>query len=102
MCIILKDSGVEMSINGKLYKFRGTISIVPADSLASHYLGRYKSLSSALRKCRHCMATADDMSTKVRLFSVVNLILIDNFLTSFLLNHSNHAQKKHILTIAPL
>ena len=48
-----------MKINGKTYTFRGTVSIVPADNLASHYLGGCKSLSSALRKCRHCMATAD-------------------------------------------
>ena len=53
-----------MCINGKLYTFRGTVSIVPADNLASHYLGGYKSLSSALRKCRHCMATADDNMAK--------------------------------------
>ena len=55
-----------MSINGHLHNFKSTITIVPADNLASHYLGGYKSLSSALRKCRHCMATAEDMSTKVR------------------------------------
>lgn len=54
-----------MSIGGQAYRFRGTISVVPADNLASHYLGGYKSLSSALRKCRHCMAVAEDMTTKV-------------------------------------
>ena len=54
-----------MNIGGKEYIFRGTVSLVPADNLASHYLGGYKSLSSALRKCRHCMAVTGDMSTTV-------------------------------------
>lgn len=56
-----------MHVGGFVHRFRGTVTIVPADNLASHYLGGYKSLSSALRKCRHCMATADDMFTKVSL-----------------------------------
>ena len=63
--LFLKDTGVTFSIDGKAYNFRGTLTLVPADNLASHYLGGYKSLSSALRKCRHCMATADDMNSKV-------------------------------------
>lgn len=41
-------------INGQSYTFRGTLALVSGDNLASHYLGGYKSLSSALRKCRHC------------------------------------------------
>lgn len=54
-----------MNIGGEKYTFKGTVSLVPADNLASHYLGGYKSLSSALRKCRHCMAVTEDMSTAV-------------------------------------
>jgi len=56
---------VSMNIRGQDYTFRGTVCLVPADNLASHYLGGYKSLSSALRKCRHCMAVSDDMSSSV-------------------------------------
>ena len=47
---------------GQVYNIRGTLTMVAGDS---HYLGGYKSLSSALRKCRYCMATADDMAVKV-------------------------------------
>lgn len=35
-----------------------------ADNLAAHYLGGFKALSSAFRKCRHCLSTEDDMGTK--------------------------------------
>ena len=44
---------------------KGTIASVIGDNLASHYLGCYKAPSGALRKCRQCMATAEDMKTKV-------------------------------------
>lgn len=40
--------------------------MVSGDNLASHYLGGFKAPSGALRKCRHCMATANDMETKVK------------------------------------
>lgn len=63
----VQDEGVTFVINGQAYTFRGTLALISGDNLASHYLGGYKSLSSALRKCRHCMAVADDMATEVRL-----------------------------------
>ena len=55
-----------IEVNGQPRTFRGTLTLISADNLASHYLGGYKSLSSALRKCRHCMAVAEDMATEVR------------------------------------
>ena len=45
--------------------FRGTISVVPGDNLASQYIGGYKSLASAHRKCRNCFAINNDMQTQV-------------------------------------
>ena len=36
-----------------------------ADNPASHMLGGYKNLSSAFRKCRHCLATEEDLQTVV-------------------------------------
>ena len=50
---------MKFMINGREYTFRGTISVVPGDNLASQYLGGYKALNSALRKCRHCLAVQD-------------------------------------------
>ena len=45
--------------------FRGTIIAVPGDNLASQYLGGYRGLSSAIRKCRQCVAVDEDVQTKV-------------------------------------
>ncbi len=56
---------MEFNIHGQIFRFRGTISIVCADNLASWSLGGYKCLSSALRKCRFCMAVGEDMKSKV-------------------------------------
>ena len=52
-------------MNGQKKRFNGTVLLVSADNLAAHYLGGYKSLSSAFRRCRFCLAVVDDMKTKV-------------------------------------
>ena len=54
-----------MNIEDIEYNFNGTITLIPGDNLASQYIGGYKSLASALRKCRHCMAVDEDVQTKV-------------------------------------
>lgn len=51
--------------------------MITGDNLASQYLGGYKSLASALRKCRHCMAVDSEMQTEVQ------LILIQLAINSF-------------------
>ena len=43
--------------------------MVPADNPASDLLGGYKSLHSAFRKCRHCLATNEDIQIKVTLYN---------------------------------
>ncbi len=52
-------------LNGSEYCFKGTVTLVPGDNLASQYLGGYKSLARALRRCRQCMAVDKDMKSKV-------------------------------------
>ena len=54
-----------MELDGVEYNFNGTITLIPGDNLASQYLGGYKSLASALRKCRHCMAVDEEIQSKV-------------------------------------
>jgi len=39
--------------------------LVAGDNLGSQYIGGYKQLGSALRKCRYCMAVSDNMQQKV-------------------------------------
>ena len=53
-------------MSGEEIPFKGTLSVVPGDNLASQYLGGYKSLASAHCKCRNCFAVKEDMQTKVR------------------------------------
>ena len=43
----------------------GTVSIASGDNLGSTYIGGFKAPSGSFRKCRHCMATSDDMKTEV-------------------------------------
>lgn len=57
-------------IDGAPYNFRGSLALLPADNLASQFIGGYKALNSALRKCRHCMATGESMSLKVKMYYV--------------------------------
>lgn len=56
---------MSFDLGGVEYTFNGTISVLPGDNLASQYLGGYKGLASALRKCRQCMAVDEDMQSKV-------------------------------------
>lgn len=60
-----QDAGVSFEIHGTNYTFNGTLSLIPGDNLASQYLGGFKAFSSALRKCRQCMAVDDDMQSQV-------------------------------------
>ena len=64
----MQERGVTFKLHGSQHTFRGTITLFPADNLASQYIGGYKALNAALRKCRHCLAVQEDMQSKVRLF----------------------------------
>lgn len=68
--------GHSFMVNGNRKNMNGTLLLVSADNLASHFIGGYKALSAALRKCRYCLATNPDMSTKVSsvLISLYNSI----------------------------
>ena len=45
--------------------FQGTLTVFSADNSAAWSVGGYKALASAFRKCQYCMATDEDMQTKV-------------------------------------
>lgn len=58
-----------MTIRGKEQLVRGGVLFVLADTLAAHALGGFKAgVGFALRKCRMCLATKEQISTKVLLF----------------------------------
>uniref|UniRef100_A0A1X7VTQ9 Uncharacterized protein n=1 Tax=Amphimedon queenslandica TaxID=400682 RepID=A0A1X7VTQ9_AMPQE len=57
--------GVSIWVDGHEHIFNGTLVVVLGDNLASQYLGGYKALNAAFRKCRHCLATAEDMAVNI-------------------------------------
>lgn len=57
-----------MSIHGKKRLVRGGVLFLLADTLAAHAIGGFKvGVGLSLRKCRMCLATQEQMSTKVLL-----------------------------------
>ena len=65
LCGIMWDSGVPFLIDGKVTYIRGTLTVVSADNPTANLVAGYKSLTSAFRKCRICMAVETDMQSKV-------------------------------------
>ena len=57
--------GMQMTIGGTVKTIYGTLLAVSGDNLGGQLIGGYKQLASATRKCRFCMATAEDMNKKV-------------------------------------
>ena len=62
---LFQDSGVPFMVDGQITYLRGTLTIGSADNPAANLIGGYKSLTSAFRKCRTCMAVVTDMLMKV-------------------------------------
>ena len=48
-----------------LRTFRASIATIAADNLGSHAIGGFKEGFTALRPCRHCMATRGELKIKV-------------------------------------
>ena len=61
----MQEEGVVFQFGATSHTFRGTLTLVAGDNLGSQYIGGYKQLASALRKCRYCMAVAEDIQQKV-------------------------------------
>ena len=64
---------MQLVVDGTEKRFRGSISVVSADNLASQELGGFKALNAALRKCRHCMTTDAEMQLKVQLCIAISM-----------------------------
>ena len=71
-----QDAGVPFLIDGQIVYLRGTLTLGCADNLAANLMAGYKSLTSAFRKCRSCMAIATEMKTKVCNIFCHNIIYI--------------------------
>ena len=57
-------------IDGVEQNIRGTPTSVCVDNPASNMLGRFKNLSLAFCKCRHCLATEEDIQKVVCMCAV--------------------------------
>lgn len=71
-----------MTINGQQKLVRGGVLFALADTPAAHSLAGFKvGVSFALRKCRMCLATQSQLSTKASFLSYpqlyVNTVLFD-------------------------
>ena len=47
--------------------FYGSLLLVCADNLAAQFVGGFKTLSAALRKCRYCLGTDLELQTQVHI-----------------------------------
>ena len=57
---------MNLQVNGRTKTIHGSVLVTLADTLAAHQLGGFKvGVGFALRKCRVCFATFEDMQTKV-------------------------------------
>ena len=59
-----------MTIFGEKRTIYGTLAVVSADNLGSLALGGFKESCTALKMCRHCMATKEESQTKVCFYFV--------------------------------
>lgn len=59
---ILEEFGVSVCKNNTEYFFRGSVSIIVADNLASHYIGGFPGSFAANRVCRFCMCTYQNLN----------------------------------------
>ena len=59
--------GVQLNVGDTIKTVYVTLIAVSGDNIGSQFLGKFKQLASAMRQCRWCMATKDDVNTKVRI-----------------------------------
>ena len=84
------------------HTFRGTITLTCGDNLASYFVGGYKQLSSAFRKCRFCLAVFTDMQEKVHLCVQSSVYKYDVYPCSFVQQNFYHVQERHTNSILML
>ena len=67
MCIKIKAHGINIQLRNESLKLHGAVVCVCGDIPASNYIGGFKEgVGFSLRKCRRCLATAEDMQAQVR------------------------------------
>lgn len=68
-----------MMVNGTETILRATLIAFLADTLAAHEIGGFKvGVGWSFRKCRDCLATKEDMQSKVSFFVRVYHLITDS------------------------
>ena len=89
------EEGVEMDLQGKFVKVFGTLAVVVADNLGSHQIGGFKTgFARGFRKCRFCLATAEDINSKYCQESFILRNKEDHDMWCGLINSASIAGKK--------
>ena len=83
---------------GQIVHLCGALTSVVADNPASNLIGGFKNLSSAFRRCRHCLATAEETQTKVntKQWSSWQLMHISLIMCSLHQNNTQQELKLHM------
>ena len=69
-----------MTIRGKEQVVKGNVLFALADTLAAHSLGGFKSgVGFSLRKCRQCLATYEQMSTRYARYYLFKLMFPNTY-----------------------
>ena len=63
--LTVQDEGVKFATADGVRHFHGSLSICSGDNPALYEIGGFKNLTGALRKCRFCMTTKEDMNSMV-------------------------------------
>lgn len=63
--VLMKEQGVEFIVRGNPKMVYGGLTIVSADNLGSLALGGFKESCTALKMCRHGMATKAESQKQV-------------------------------------
>lgn len=61
----IQDHGITVEVDNVNKVFRGSTGPFSSDNLGSHAIGGYTESFNCLRICRFCMATKEDIQTKV-------------------------------------
>lgn len=76
------------TVNGQHIRVFGSLLLFLADTLAAHQLGGFKvGVGFSLRKCRNCLATAEEMNEYVSLIHIVLEYYTFTYIISFVITY---------------
>ena len=68
--------GMLLNVGGKNIVVHGTLLVISGDNIGSQAIGGFVQLATATRQCRYCMATKEDVNTKVNILHYLNNVYV--------------------------